>query len=296
MAEEKTKSKKPIVSSRFVLVALAIFGIALVISGLFLPKIINSLHPGGNRTWEEMGQRGDLYGGFLNPLLSFLAFMGVLYSIYLQRIDLRESQKETQRQHFEATFFQLLAQHDRIVQALDIRSRQSGHISQGRDCFLSYTRNLEEDFRGFMTDHGQPLPHALTSAYNQMWQDKRQDLGHYFRFFYNFLRFVDESDLKSLEGEGENPRTKYIRILRAQLSDYELAMIFFNCYNERGKKLKKYVHRYNLLDNLSPEVFGFPGVLELRAGMGRIGDLPPIAETVEASKPHGGRQPAGGAT
>lgn len=276
----------------WILLLLGLLGLALVFGGLFLPKIINTIHPLGNRTWEEMGQRGDLYGGFMNPILSFLAFMGVLYSIYLQRLDLQETQRETQRQQFEATFFQLLAQHDRIVQALDIRSRQSGHISQGRDCFLSYTRNLEQDFREFMTIYNYPIDKAVTTAYNNMWQEKRQDLGHYFRFLYNFLRFVDEAELATLKGEHENPRIKYTRILRAQLSDYELAMIFFNCFNERGHKLKRYVCRYNLLDNLSPEVFGFPGVLELRAGMGKVGELPAIAETVQDSMPHGGQLPA----
>lgn len=147
------------------------------------------------------GPLGDFFGGMLNPVLSFLAFAGVLYSIHLQRIDLRDSQIEAKRQQFEATFFQLLAQHDRIVQALDIRHKEHGPLSLGRDCFLSFTKALEDDFRAFMTAHHMSLDDAVTAAYNQMWQHKRQDLGHYFRFLYNTIRYVDEARLPRFDGK-----------------------------------------------------------------------------------------------
>lgn len=274
MTAKQLRTKKSIMGSRLVLTALAIFGLAMVVGGLFLPRIINWLHPLGNREWAEMGQRGDLYGGFLNPLLSFLAFMGVLYSIYLQRIDLRESQEESRRQAFEATFFQLLAQQNRIVEAMDLRNSDKAETSRGRDCFESFVRDIEIRYRGMNASFQGDLRREIAAEYQNFWLKRRQDLGHYFRFLYNFIRYVDEADLPRLPGDQIDPKLKYMRIVRAQLSDYELVLIFYNSFGNHGAKFNEFVERYNMLGNLQPELVKITDAIELREGLGRVGTLP----------------------
>ena len=42
----------------------------------------------------------------------------------------------------------------------------------------------------------------------------------------------------------------YSGILRAQLSSYELLMIFYNCLAKQGEKLKEYVIKYEILKHM----------------------------------------------
>lgn len=83
---------------------------------------------------EKMGPFGDYIGGTLNPLLTFLTFMGLLVTIVLQQTELRDTRAElersasalesqlraTDRQNFESTFFQMLTLHNTIVNSIDL--------------------------------------------------------------------------------------------------------------------------------------------------------------------------------
>lgn len=79
------------------------------------------------------GTHGDMFGA-VNAIFSGLAFAGIIISLYLQRIDLKnqfkeikktneefEIQNETlQLQKFENTFFNMLTNHHQIVDSIDI--------------------------------------------------------------------------------------------------------------------------------------------------------------------------------
>ena len=70
----------------------------------------------------EFGQRGDFFGGFVNPFLTFIAFVGFLYTVMLQRQEIKDGrdqaakaatvadqQNESVReQNYQAAFFQML--------------------------------------------------------------------------------------------------------------------------------------------------------------------------------------------
>lgn len=90
------------------------------------------------------------------------------------------------------------------------------------------------------------------AIFDEYWSDRRQDLGHYFRFLYNIIRFIDDND-----GIDSDHATKeqYIKILRAQLSDYELALLLVTSIGPHGTKFQKYIKKYRILDNLPDELF-----------------------------------------
>ena len=87
-----------------------------------------------NKT-SNFGEWGDFFGGVLNPLLTFLMFMGLLVTIVIQQTELRESRLELKRsadalieqseslkkQNFESTFFQMLTIHNGIVNSIDLQ-------------------------------------------------------------------------------------------------------------------------------------------------------------------------------
>jgi hypothetical protein len=110
--------------------------------------------------WQDRANFGDMFGA-VNSLFAGLAFAGIIITVYMQskelalqrdelkltRDELRGqkeqliTQNETlRRQRFENTFFQLLRNHQDIVNGIDIRSydsatKQNHVIDVGRDCF-----------------------------------------------------------------------------------------------------------------------------------------------------------------
>ena len=74
------------------------------------------------------GTWGDFFGGVLNPILTFLTFMGLLITIILQQTELKQSRKEFQgqkealeNQEFDNKFFQMLNLLNNITNNLMIK-------------------------------------------------------------------------------------------------------------------------------------------------------------------------------
>lgn len=159
---------------------------------------------------------------------------------------------------------------------------------KGRDVFKDKFMLLNKEINDFIgevklpgkinyhnvTDGVKPFPEnhikvVFSPIYLRNYNKVKTDFGHYFRNLYRIIKFVDESILVS-EDEMEfdydiseedkkqvlklnNFKLKYsyTSMLRAQLSDYELGWIFYNCLSSNGaKKFMPLVNQYALLKNL----------------------------------------------
>lgn len=203
------------------------------------------------------GAWGDFVGGTLNPILTFLTFSGVLISIFLQRLELSLSRKELERsanalesqiksiekQNFETAFFQMLNTFNGIVASIDLHNSENGIVTSGRDCFsVFYTRFNKEYRENKSKSGGRHKPESVVRlSYGVFWKKHQAELGHYFRFLFNMFRFLDQSSA------GEDYHAK---LLRSQLSDQELLLLFYNCKSKQGQSFTKYVLKYQLFDNL----------------------------------------------
>jgi hypothetical protein len=195
-------------------------------------------------TTEKHGQFGDRFGA-VNALFSALAFGGVLLALYLQWRDLQEQRDRLDRQNFETKFFQLLAIHNDIVTAIDLRGRgDAAVVATGRDCFRNfYDRKLKQAYCDVLA---RVVPHdVINVAYTDFFRRNRGDIGHYFQHLYHVLMFVDESSATE--------KKFYTDLLRAQLSTYEVALLFYHALSDSGHDLKPLVERYALLEHLSPD-------------------------------------------
>jgi hypothetical protein len=81
----------------------------------------------------------------------------------------------------------------------------------------------------------------LPRAYKNFWRDHQPELGHYYRFLYRFVLFV-----KSHGAEADF----YMNLLRAQLSDQELLLLFYNALSPSGAAFKPLIEEWALLDNM----------------------------------------------
>lgn len=207
--------------------------------------------------FKSLGTWGDFVGGVLNPILTFITFGGVLVTIYLQQKELSLNRREMKRsatalenqlnalskQNFDSAFFQMIALHNQILNSIDLRNDKYEVIALGRDCFRTFYTRLNKLYRQNRTK-GFPKysdERILKLSYYLFWKEVRTDLGHYYRYLYNIFKFIDESGTSN---------EYYVKILRAQISDQELLLLFYNCMSSDGKNFQKYAIKYALFDNM----------------------------------------------
>jgi Putative phage abortive infection protein len=214
------------------------------------------------------GPIGDMFG-VVNALFSGLAFSGLIFAIFLQREELRLQREELKlqrletaatreeikgqkeqaiaqnatlaQQTFDNTFFQLLRLHNDIVSSIDLYNPRNKHDTRGRDCFKVFYERLVQRWNEKRTeDQFSSELDRIQRTYKHFYVGVEAELGHYFRSLYNIVKFVDISSTSD--------KKIYTNLVRAQLSSYELAMLFYNCLSELGyEKFRPLVQKYSLL-------------------------------------------------
>jgi hypothetical protein len=232
-----------------------VFAFLLVLAFLSMGAVfIVGVH--SHWTEKNLGTFGDFLGGVLNPVLTFLSFMALLFTIILQQReihagkktaeDLQEERREdrlvSQRMQFENTFFQMVAIHNTIVNSIDVDRGPSKSQLRGRECFKYFRDQMLASYNS--NSSSDELQKSL-SAHSDLWKTHQNDLAHYYRYLYNIIRFINESDVHKI---------RYIRILRAQLSDFELLVLFYNGLFPLAVKFKAYVEFFTLFDNLPKDL------------------------------------------
>lgn len=262
--EEQRLYEWILVAIRFVPV---VAGIALVVS---VTAYVYRFWGGFADNHSRWGEFGDYLGGILNPIFALLALLALLFTIVLQSRELRNSTRELATsaraleeqcaslkiQNFERTFFEMVRLHHDIIKDLDLvptlHSRLSpGPSTVGRDCFRVFFERLRSA-HGEANDQfaGQGQQTIVQNAYLRFYERHQHEIGHYFRNLHRILKFVDESAIAN--------KTEYAGILRAQLSSFELALLFYNALHPVGAKLKPHVERYAMLENLDLELLCNP--------------------------------------
>ena len=221
-----------------------------------------------NKNIKDFGQWGDFLGGILNPILTFLTFVGLIITIAIQQNELKLSREEFSKsaqaleqqskhielQGFENTFFKMVELHNNIVENLSY----SYAIKSLPDSNSSILKSEEKVIRGIKV-FSNILNNLL--EFNSKWlriehyknkylEKNNEILGQYFRNLYQILRFINKN--KNLF-----PKTikTYSNILRAQLSTNEVIIIFINAiayleYYQNDKKMIKLLIEYSMLKHL----------------------------------------------
>lgn len=195
----------------------------------------------------------------------------------MTREELSESKKALiqqaeilKKQSFEGTFFNLLSIHQDLVNSIDLVAKNN-KVTKGKDCFkpfyqrlrdnfnqLRYNKSLDPEYFSIHFDKKYLREKELDekwllseeyikSSYMAFYGFEQDEIGHYFRNLYNIIKFVDQSDIEK--------KKLYINILRAQLSTYELALLFYNCLSPVGSiKFKPYIEKYALLKGVNSKI------------------------------------------
>ena len=175
----------------------------LIILGLYIAYFKNLSITNDSATW---GTFGDYLGGTLNPIISFLALIGLLYTIHQQAQEMQATREELKQaaeqqrqqveqqshqseifnlQQFESTFFSLLEQHNKAIERIDVESiyKELHNIYNNKIDQIT-TRKPSEELSN---------KHAIKSI------NQHYELKSYFNLLFQILKFISISLSKNSE-------------------------------------------------------------------------------------------------
>ena len=176
---------------------------------------------------SKSGQFGDSFG-ILNSLFSGLAFISLIITIRIQQKEMQDTKDSILTQNFENSFFKLFENHNKLLPDV---------IKYIEDQDLIKAIYYEEDrnnFKNFVT----------------------LDLKKYFMTFFQLLKFIDEQNIKFKNNQYFNGKL-YIDMLKINLDNRILTILFVYCLVYDLKKYKKLLEEYNFLEYFDIEYYQF---------------------------------------
>lgn len=240
---------------------------------------------------DSYGLMGDSYGIF-NALFSGLAFLGVLITLYLQsrdnkkrtiveqyyqmldvqqkvidEINVAQVRKVKQGEEINVVtgrkaFVEFKIQMKYLIKAIkDVTEKNGFELSNVDIADIAYAvffYGSSKTWKPFMMEYLKDYSESevlvdtiiarLDSEKKYILNRPNQNyLSVYFRNMYNAVKLIDNSSLFS-----DDEKKNYIKILRSQLSNAELYILFFNIISRFGKKWidNNYITKYQLIQNL----------------------------------------------
>lgn len=237
---------------------------------------------------ELAAKFGDFFGGFIGTLFSMLSILLLIYTVLENNIS---SRKNNLKDHFFKMIDYHNENVNQIsIPHIDTEKKENEKGRRAFVVYKIQLKRLIETLRKINVEHNLDLDnkalidvsyiifyYGLSPTWTEFIKDKLQrykaadkiidnlictiesnpklkigrtnqtNLSTYFRNMYNAIKLVDTSKVLSNEEKKE-----LIKIYRAQLSNPELYVLFFNITSRFGKKWneKEFVKKYNLIKNL----------------------------------------------
>lgn len=244
---------------KYLLIFFAIFAVVIIVIAISFASGVISVLP---KEIGEYGQLGDFFGGTLNPIFAFFAFLTLLYTVYLQSETLKVSRKEllatkeeleksriaqeeqseslklqnqaTKLQMFENTFFKLFEQHNEML--------DNCYNSHGIISILNYQSNRVNDVGEVLKDANK---NELIDNFRYTNQHNNA-VKNYFMVLYQLLKFIDIQCIKN------NFDVKFFtNMVRAILDNEILKALAVNIVAYKDfTQYKEYIEKYELFEHL----------------------------------------------
>jgi hypothetical protein len=243
------------------IIAFAVLGTISFIATITV-LVFNGVLWGGPLNLERADQIGSFTGGFIGVFWSVLGVLLVFRTLQMQRIEFRETQTIVLDQQFEAAYFQMLGQLHSIKESIRKSEKDSGPTgitylrSALEELKTRYDKELDEkkqsgkdysetgnqwnkkssveenaefvDYRGF-----------VRVVFDNFYQQEHAVLGHYFRLLKSIVDFVVRSrsgnSLRHRNNRGD--ADKYLELLQAQMTNDELALMFYYGLSRKSSNL-----------------------------------------------------------
>lgn len=256
-----------------------------------LPFYKDNMFNINDETIQTYGLMGDSFG-IINALFSLCAFIGILLTLYYQNQDNKRrtiaelfyQMLDVQQKVIEEinvspvrkvkegetinivkgrkAFIEFKIQMKYLIKAVnEVVEKDGFNLSDVDIADISYAvffYGSDSSWKPFMIeylkdyDETERLVDAIIKKLdkNKMYiltRPNQNYLSVYFRNMYNAIKHIDNSKLLSSKEKND-----YVKILRSQLSNAELYILFFNVISRFGKKWidNDYITKYQLIQNL----------------------------------------------
>lgn len=217
---------------------------------------------------------GDLIAGTVGILLSFAATLFLFVTFKEQRKQSSENHIDAEKDRFESTFFNLLSM------LYQVRENVNKEIAL---CTNNGMKSIKEFYNGFkvyyleqadteeqkeimtylsksqlnIVEH-ENLECYLGKLYENYIRIKACNVNYYYRYVFNMINFVIGQWEHA--NKGETHVHKYLNFIQAQMSDEELALIFYDVISHYGldtnysHQFKEMIDTYGFLENINPNI------------------------------------------
>lgn len=256
----------------------ATFGLAIWLILLVTPWMMAFLyHPKDKDYLSALGTFGDS-AGLMNACFSLLAFAAVVITFVIQNRKDNNNEKLARKSQFENVFFNMTSTFEEIVSHLVYKESVEktatlslqNSLYQSNETSTAISSEAEKIYQGRQIFRYLYLEKFVTGGNGQLvrgikglvetspgisMKDIRENffdgtLDHYFRYAYRIVKYVKTSKLID-----DDEREGYASIFRAQLSCFELLVLFFNCLGMDENKFKHLTEDYHLFNNIRGEYF-----------------------------------------
>lgn len=241
---------------------------------LYAGALIFITWPISELTISNSGVFGDSFG-LLTSLFSGLAFAGLIITIIMQRdelalqreeltltreelsghkLEMKEQNKTLSIQRFENTFFKMLELLEACRNDIYYQGINQSPV-EGRDAVRALYRifknhtlhdgiNSGSNYKQVFNEECKTVDGINKKYKNFYSKTYGEEFGQYYRVLYNILKLVDRTDFI-------DDKSLYTNLVRAQLSRYELSLLFYNCISDYGKdKMAPLVKEFKILKHL----------------------------------------------
>lgn len=201
------------------------------------------------------GEENDRYFESLSAFFTMLAFLGVVFTLFLQWKDLRDTKDDIDEQNdtlalqrFEHTFFTVLEMHNKLVDGFFMEAGKYGNANN-----LSGKSVLQfiSDKMVFWADPKPEEDNQFVFGSNYPADNNfRIFLDQYFGSFYNLYEQC------SLAPKGKD--MLFSDIVRSRLIAAELVLLYLHGHYDgpEGFKFRPIIEKYALLKNIGVRVMG----------------------------------------
>ena len=185
---------------------------------------------------------GDIMAGTVGILLSFASTLFLFITFKEQRKQFELSETSHKIASFEDTFLNIMSLLSDVrrttIESLknhDINSIE-GYYYKYVSYFIAVKKSsiVEEYFKELASDNTidsvvDAAKHEVGLCYKEFVDKAEGNIGYFFRYIFNTIRFVKEQDGSIIT------KQRYINLLQSQLSDEELALLFYDAISPYGK-------------------------------------------------------------
>ena len=231
-------------------------GAWLVLSGLYIYKV----HGGLSARPEDWDLFGAYVSGVLSPILSFASFIVVLTFVYEKRLQSAEERRARVAEAVRASLTARLGRLSEVVRDLRFErtlvtplglAAASASLDEvrGREVFRYMFQNpIKARYARERGSRNAPDLERYVELMKGLDADWGYELGVYFRLINHLFTFLDTANLSFEE------RTRLANFARAQISSYELSLLFYNALWGQGRAtFKPLAEKYGLFKDLHAE-------------------------------------------